>query len=76
MSPAIAAAMSGHLDRSVEVTVIQIPRLIVTDRLAAAAAENLLAAPNALLPLATTAPMHWAVPLAVAPVSYQPRASR
>jgi len=43
--------MRGQLDRRIDVAVIQVPGLVVTDRLAAAAAENLLAAPDPLLPL-------------------------
>ena len=75
MSPAIAAAMGGHFERRVEVAVIQVPGLVVTDRLAAAAADNLLAAPDTLRLLATTAPMCRAVALAVPTVAYQLRAS-
>ena len=75
MRAAIAAAMGGHLDRRIGVVVIQVPGLVVTDRLAAATAENLLAAPDALLPLAATAPMRRAVALAVPTVANQPGAS-
>ena len=76
MRTAIAAPMRGQLERRIDITVIQIPGRVVTDRLAAAAAENLLAAADPLPPLATTAPMRRAVPLAVPAVPYQPRASR
>ena len=48
MSPAIAAPRRGQLERRIDVAVIEVPGLVVTDRLAAAAAENLLAAPDAL----------------------------
>ena len=75
MRAAIAAAMGGHLDRRIGVVVIQVPGLVVTDRLAAAAAENHLAAPEALLPLAPTAPMRRAVALASTAVTCQPRTS-
>ena len=75
MRAAIAAAMGGPFDRRVDVVVIQVPGLVVTDRLAAAAAENVLAAPDALLPLATTALMRRAVTLAGTAVTYQPLAS-
>ena len=44
MRAAVAAAMGGPFDCEVDVVVIQIPELVSTDRLTAAAAEHLLAA--------------------------------
>ena len=43
MRAAVAAAMGGPFDCEVDVVVIQIPELVSTDRLTAAAAEHLLA---------------------------------
>jgi hypothetical protein len=42
MRAPIAVAVSGHLDRRAHVVVIQVPGLVITDRLAAPAAQNLL----------------------------------
>ena len=75
MRAAIAAAMGGPFDRRVDVVVVEIPGLVVTDRLAAAAAENRLACPDPLLPLAPAAPMRRPVALAGTAVTCQPLAS-
>ena len=76
MSPPITAAMCGMLQRRIRITVIQIPSLVVTDRLATATADNLLATPDPLRPLASSAPVRWAVPLPRPTVPHQPHPSR
>lgn len=75
MSPAVAAAMGGHLDLRVDVVVVEVELLVITDRPAASTAHNLLPCPDPSLPLAATAPMRRAVALPVPTVAHQPCAS-
>lgn len=75
MGASIAAAVSGLLLRRIGIVVIQIPGLVKTDRLAAAGAQRLVAAPEPLLPLATAPPVRRPVAFAVPAVPHKPRPS-
>ena len=55
MRTAIAPSMRGQLKRRIDVAVIQVPDLVVTNRLAAATTQDQLAAADPSQPLAATA---------------------